>query len=171
MKTKLFVPAAICGVMALAGAAVAQEPVYADADIQLRAGPGEDYPVIGFMPLDSEGWLHGCVADAPWCLVTAGDSEGWAFSDFLVEDSAQMPVIVYEGPAGGPFEPAPQVRSYIMEHPADPIYLDGEIVVGERLPGTVDLIEIPDYEYRYVYVNDQRVIVEPETGRVVHIVR
>ena len=173
MKAKLFVSAAACALLALAGAAAAQQAVLTTADLQLRSGPGQDYPVVGFLPLDSEAWVQGCMDDAPWCLVSAGDMEGWAVSDFLVDDSMNLdvPVVIYEGPVGGPFEPAPEARTYVMEHPVDPIYLEGEVVVGERLPGTVEFVEIPDYEYRYVYVNDRAVLVDPQTGRIVHIVR
>ena len=38
------------------------------------------------------------------------------------------------------------------------------VVVGEPLPATVELRPVPQYtEYRYAYVNDQRVIVDPRT--------
>jgi len=30
---------------------------------------------------------------------------------------------------------------------------------------------VPDYEYRYVYVNEVPVLVEPQSRRIVHIVR
>lgn len=46
------------------------------------------------------------------------------------------------------------------------------IVVGERLPGTVRLYTVPDYpNYRYAVVNEQRVIVEPSSRRIVHIIQ
>lgn len=45
------------------------------------------------------------------------------------------------------------------------------IVVGERLPSTVRLLTVPEYpNYRYAVVNNQRVIVEPRSRRIVHIV-
>lgn len=45
------------------------------------------------------------------------------------------------------------------------------IVVGERLPATVQLRTVPEYpNYRYAVVNDQRVIVEPRTRKIVHII-
>ena len=53
----------------------------------------------------------------------------------------------------------------------DPVYLEGEVVVGATLPETVELREIPDYEYRYVYVNGVPVLVEAETRQIVRIVR
>ena len=45
------------------------------------------------------------------------------------------------------------------------------IVVGEPLPATVELRTVPRHtEYRYAIVNDQRVIVDPRTRRVVRII-
>jgi hypothetical protein len=45
------------------------------------------------------------------------------------------------------------------------------IVVGERLPPAVRLRSVPEYpNYRYAVVNEQRVIVEPRTRKIVHII-
>ncbi|WP_027577777.1 DUF1236 domain-containing protein [Bradyrhizobium sp. Ai1a-2] len=45
------------------------------------------------------------------------------------------------------------------------------VVVGEPLPGAVELRTVPRHtEYRYAIVNDRRVIVEPRTRRVVKII-
>lgn len=45
------------------------------------------------------------------------------------------------------------------------------VVVGQPLPPTVVLREVPDHaEYRYAVVNDQRVIVEPRTRHVIRII-
>jgi outer membrane lipoprotein SlyB len=47
-----------------------------------------------------------------------------------------------------------------------------QIVVGEQLPTTVELRSVPEYpNYRYAVVNDQRVIVEPRTRKIIHIIR
>ena len=43
--------------------------------------------------------------------------------------------------------------------------------VGASLPETVVLREIPDYEYRYVYLNNQPVLVEPSSRRIVYVMR
>ncbi|NDV88824.1 DUF1236 domain-containing protein [Aurantimonas aggregata] len=66
--------------------------------------------------------------------------------------------------------PEPAV-TYVKSNPVDPIYLEGEVVVGATLPETVELREIPDYEYRYVYVNGVPVLVEAETRQIVRIIR
>lgn len=45
------------------------------------------------------------------------------------------------------------------------------VVVGEPLPDAVVLRPVPNYtEYDYAVVNDQRVIVDPRTRRVIRVV-
>jgi hypothetical protein len=45
------------------------------------------------------------------------------------------------------------------------------IVVGERLPSTVVLRTVPEYpNYRYAVVNDQRVIVEPRSRKIIRVI-
>jgi uncharacterized protein YraI len=73
--------------------------------------------------------------------------------------------------AGTVIDPPEQVRTYVTTNQIEPVYLDGEVVVGAGLPETVELREIPDYEYRYVYVNGQPVLVEPSSRRIVYVVR
>src|SRR5687768_2291276 len=46
------------------------------------------------------------------------------------------------------------------------------VVIGEPLPASVQLRTVPEYpNYRYAVVNDQRVIVEPRTRKVIHIIQ
>jgi uncharacterized protein YraI len=66
--------------------------------------------------------------------------------------------------------PAP-VGSYVVAHPVDPVYLNGEVVVGAGLPPDVALTPVPDYQYEYAYVNRVPVLVEPRSRRIVHIYR
>jgi uncharacterized protein YraI len=75
------------------------------------------------------------------------------------------------GAAGNAAEPPPQVRTYITENRLDPVYLDSEVVVGAGIPENVEIREIPDYEYRYVYVNGQPALVDPGTRRIVYVQR
>jgi uncharacterized protein YraI len=75
------------------------------------------------------------------------------------------------GTAVAAINPPDQVRTYVTSNPVEPVYLEGEVVVGAAVPETVQLRVIPDYEYRYVYVNRQPVIVEPGSRRIVYVVR
>lgn len=73
--------------------------------------------------------------------------------------------------AGAVITPPENVRTYVVENRTDPVYLEGEVVVGAGLPDTVALREVPDYEYRYYYVNGQPVLVDPATRRIVYVYR
>lgn len=73
--------------------------------------------------------------------------------------------------AGAAVTPTERVTTYVRGNPVDPIYLDGEVVVGAGIPDTVALSEVPDSEYYYAYVNGVPVLVEREQRRVVHIIR
>ena len=79
--------------------------------------------------------------------------------------------VIAGGAAGTIIDPPENVRTYVRSNEIEPVYLDGEVVVGAGLPETVELREIPDYEYRYVYVNGQPVLVEPSSRRIVYVVR
>ncbi|WP_246156494.1 DUF1236 domain-containing protein [Aquicoccus porphyridii] len=72
---------------------------------------------------------------------------------------------------GAVVAPDERVTTYVRENPLDPVYLDGEVVVGAGIPETVKLAEVPESEYHYAYVNGTRVLVEREQRRVIHIVR
>lgn len=60
---------------------------------------------------------------------------------------------------------------YIVDNPVDTIYLDGEVVVGAAVPAEVTSYEIPDVTYRYLRVNNQPVIIDPETNAIVAVLR
>lgn len=73
--------------------------------------------------------------------------------------------------AGAAVTPTETVATYVRGNPVDPVYLDGEVVVGAGLPESVMLNEVPDSEYYYAYVNGVPVLVERENRRVVYIIR
>lgn len=66
--------------------------------------------------------------------------------------------------------PAP-VGTYVISHPVAPVYLNGEVVEGVGLPEGVALAPVPGSDYQYAYVNNQPVLVEPQTRRVEYIYR
>jgi uncharacterized protein YraI len=77
--------------------------------------------------------------------------------------------------AGQPLVIAPPppttVGSYVVSHPVAPVYLNGEVVEGVGLPQDVVLAPIPGSAYRYAYVNNVPVLVEPTTRRVEYLYR
>jgi hypothetical protein len=72
---------------------------------------------------------------------------------------------------GGASNVPEPVVSYVRSHRVEPVYLEGEVVVGAELPETVQLTPVPESEYRYVDVNGVPAVVEPCSRRIVHVVR
>ncbi|GAA4124421.1 DUF1236 domain-containing protein [Aminobacter aganoensis] len=201
MKTKLLFPAVAGALLAFSGPSFADVAVQAATDLNVRAGPGPQYPVVGVIGAGQATTLRGCLESSKWCSVADSGGDGWVYSDYLVGDfggqqvvlsarPADSGVIVVDPPAAAAdvvidgttgaivageampaIEPPMEVRTYVTDHRIEPVYLDGEVVVGAGLPDTVELTEIPDSEYRYVYVNGQPVLVEPSTRRVVYVMR
>lgn len=230
--TKLPLLAATAGFLfAATGASLAQTAVTATTDLNVRAGPGPQYPVVGTIGANQQAMLDGCSSGSKWCQVTVNGQPGWAYSDYLAGSfSGGSQVVVTERPAeavpvieynettaatnaqgggtsgaaagvatgvvagaiiGGPVgaaiggvvgattggvigeavAPTPVVREYVITNKVEPVYLEGEVVVGAGLPDTVTLNPVPDYEYEYAYVNGQPVLVDPGSRRIVSVVR
>lgn len=71
----------------------------------------------------------------------------------------------------------PEVREYVIREAPAIAYgydYDGPVEVGAVLPDEVEIFDIDapeiDAGYGYTVLDDRRVIVEPETRRVVHII-
>jgi hypothetical protein len=79
------------------------------------------------------------------------------------------------GVAGSVIDPPPQqVVTYVQQAPAPTtrVVVKEKVVVGQPLPETVVVTPIPDDpKYAYAIVNDQRVIVEPSSRKVIQVIR
>ena len=217
---KSTVIASVAAVLMSGSAALAQQTVVASTDLNVRAGPGPNYEIVGVIGADQQASVEGCAQGSKWCRVTFSGGSGWAYSDYLIGTFDGREVVFTErantvavidqssnagaaagaatgaiagaliggpigaavgGIAGGTIGAGADVaiesshRDYIVAHPVDPIYLDGEVVVGARVPSTVTLRTIPatggGAELSYANINGQYVMVESGTGRIVHIIR
>jgi uncharacterized protein YraI len=217
ISTKLMAGIALIGGLTTSGAALAATSATAITDLNVRSGPGPEYPVVGLVGQGQQAIVTGCIQGSKWCEV---DNGGWVYSDYLTADvsgaavvltdrpaAVEMPTVTYEAPKGGAvaggavtgavtgalvggpigaavgavaggavgaavIQPPPdEVRTYVTSNAVDPVYLDGEVVVGAGVPDNVTLTEIPHYQYRYVYLNGQPVLVEPNSRRIVYVVR
>ncbi|ARM88041.1 hypothetical protein RHEC894_CH01727 [Rhizobium sp. CIAT894] len=76
---------------------------------------------------------------------------------------------------GTAIDPPPQkVVTYVREAraPSARVVVKEKIVVGQPLPETVVVTPIPDDPtYAYAVVNDQRVIVEPSSRKVIQVIK
>jgi hypothetical protein len=62
------------------------------------------------------------------------------------------------------------VRQYIKKEPLASVNLLGvELKLGSPVPDTVELREVPDVKYRVAVINDQTVLVDPDTRQVVEV--
>lgn len=87
-------------------------------------------------------------------------SAAFAQSTVIVTDPAPTGAIVLPG----------QVRTYVMEQQVPSVVYDGDVVVGTTLPDTVEVHTVPDADgYAYTVINDRRVVVEPQTHRVIQV--
>lgn len=175
--------------------ASAQTTATVVTDLHLRAGPGPGYDVITVMPGGQGVVLEGCLEDSNWCQVTFAGQTGWAYGTYMAFDVAgervilaearpriDIPVITFETAViGAPVDaiagaalavppPPEHVRTYVFGQQIEPVVLGSEVVVGATIPASVVLRPIPDYDFHWTYVNQRRVLVDPGTRRVVHIV-
>ena len=66
------------------------------------------------------------------------------------------------------------VKHYVVEKQYPSMRMDEPVAVGEMMPAQVTYYQIEDRpelrRYRYAYVNDQVVVVEPRTRKVVEVI-
>ena len=76
------------------------------------------------------------------------------------------------GLVGGPLtNPDGEVVTYVTANPVEPVYAEGEVVVGATVPPELTLYDTPADELRYANINGQQVLVEPGERQIVYIVR
>ena len=114
----------------------------------------------------------------PAAAFSQASTTGGAVGGAVVGGAVGGPVgAVVGGVAGGSFgaalEPAPaEVRTYVMRESRPSIAVTEEIAVGRPLPRNVKVYSVPKHKkYSYTVVNDQRVIVEPRSRRVIEVIR
>ena len=200
--------AALVGTAALSQPALAQTTTttttistpamaVATTPLNIRSGPGPEYPVIGAIPTNGQAAILGCIEGSQWCQISYNGAQGWAYSQYMTGANVRtLPPVAYTAPPAttgttivrptysGDFiapvattqplaitPPPPTVQTYIVQHPRQQVYLNGEVVEGAGLPPDVALAPVPDSEYQYAYVNGVPVLVEPTTRRVRYIYR
>jgi uncharacterized protein YraI len=199
IRTTLLAAAAVAVTSASSAAIVASAVI----PLNVRSGPGPQYPVVGAIPANGKATVIGCIQDSMWCQVNVGGKQAWAYSKYLTatlsgrslavsEGLRQFPAVAYTAPAvtvgaapppvvngtivdrpltAAPLAltPPPTVREYVVSHPVQQVYLNGEVVAGAGLPAQVALAPVPGYQYQYAYVNGVPVLVEPQSRQVTYV--
>lgn len=194
-----FIVTVVSGLLA-AGPALAISG-YSTAHLNLRSGPGTQYPVIGVMDYNVRSEITGCLADYSWCAVNVAGLSGWASAEYLVVDeggsilgvqaqgsATGIPIVAAEGfaeivagpavgvvvGAGGHVAaiiPEPAVIEYIAATPVPAVAVTGEIVVGAVVPAAVQLYQVPGSVYGYAIINHSPVLVDVTSRAIVYIHR
>lgn len=75
---------------------------YTAKDVNLRAGPARDYPVVARLPGGLSISVAGCLSDYRWCDVVAGPNRGWVYAGNIVHpyQGATVPVLSYGAAIG-----------------------------------------------------------------------
>ena len=82
--------------------AQAQQMAYVSKEVNLRAGPSSDYPVVAILGSGVAITVEGCMSDYRWCDVSVGPNRGWLYAGNIVYpyQGADVPLLTY-GPAIG----------------------------------------------------------------------
>jgi uncharacterized protein YraI len=73
--------------------------------------------------------------------------------------------------AGELVTPPEDVVAYVAAQQPQPVFLQGEVVVGAIVPPVVALQPVPNQPYTYAYINGQWVLVAPDTRQILYIIR
>ena len=56
---------------------------FATANVNMRAGPSTNFPVITVIPDGRSVEIHGCLSDRPWCDVSFFGNRGWVSGHYV----------------------------------------------------------------------------------------
>lgn len=98
---------AVTALAALSLPASAATLATATTSLNMRTGPGPEYPVIGAIPDRGKATVTGCIQGSLWCQVSYNGKQGWAYSQYMsavasgqtVVVSQAVPPIAYSAPA------------------------------------------------------------------------
>ena len=93
----------LAGLTMLAAPADAAQGIVTQ-NINMRAGPGIDYPLVAQLPQGTPAEIFGCLSDFGWCDVAVQDARGWVAGPGLqlLYDDRPEPLVGYGAVAGVP---------------------------------------------------------------------
>jgi uncharacterized protein YraI len=69
---------------------------YVTGDVNLRAGPDPDYPLIDQIPAGTEVDVQGCTDGWEWCDVIVYGNRGWVAGNYIEYEYQNQPVLLPE---------------------------------------------------------------------------
>ncbi|RFB92787.1 hypothetical protein B5K11_16180 [Rhizobium leguminosarum bv. trifolii] len=142
----------LAGAVLLASSGLAQAEMMATTvnDLNVRAGPGPQYPAVGLATRGSTAVLDGCIEGSRWCRVDVNGMRGWVYADYLQVDHGGNSVIVEQHRAeiGVPVVTYESTASVV---PVDPQPAPGDELIGPV--GAVETITPPETVRTYIDTN------------------
>jgi hypothetical protein len=99
---------------------------------------------------------------------------GSVIAAVLMAGSAALAQVSAEISIGAPEQT--RIKEYVVKEKVKPTMIKEKVIVGSTIPSEVELEPVPSdwgpsvSRYRYVYTNDNVVLVEPSSRRVIHII-
>lgn len=94
MKTfPAFLAGSLVSVLALPSDVEAQSRAVVTTDLNMRAGPGTQFPVVDVLSRGRTVTVHGCVRNLTWCDVTTRRDRGWVSARYLADERRRRPVV------------------------------------------------------------------------------
>ena len=86
----------LAGLILAASAGFAQAQMVATTanDLEVRSGPGPQYPTVGMATRGSQAVLDGCIEGSRWCRVDVNGMRGWVYAQYLSVEQNGAPVVV-----------------------------------------------------------------------------
>jgi uncharacterized protein YraI len=83
-------------------AGASAQTAYTTQDVNVRAGPGRDYPLVAWLTPGVQVTVAGCLDTWKWCDVIVGPNRGWVYARFLAYPYQNQNVpIISSGPMIG----------------------------------------------------------------------
>jgi len=97
--------AAVTALAAVSLPASAATMATAITSLNIRTGPGPEYPVIGAIPDKGQATVTGCIQGSQWCQVTYNGKQGWAYSQYMMASGGGQAVVVSQTVPALSFDP------------------------------------------------------------------
>ena len=130
MRIAQVLPLATLAVFAIAAPVAAATVAIATTPLNIRSGPGPQYPVIGAIAANSQAVVNGCIQGSLWCQVSFGRVQGWVYSQYLrtsvagappvvlSQRAASVPVVTYQPSTVETVGAAPPAAGAVIVEPA-----------------------------------------------------
>jgi uncharacterized protein YraI len=151
MTRNLFLAGAVLA--ASAGFANAEMAATAINDLNVRAGPGPQYPSVGIATRGSSAYLDGCIEGSRWCRVDVNGVRGWVYADYLQVEREGTPVVVQQNQTtlGVPVVTYESTSSVVATDPQPVDPQPGDELIGPV--GSVEEVTPPEMVRTYIDTN------------------